>query len=569
MEKPPQIPFFSEKDNSTKINWLKKSSHWQWVLLIPLLAYYCIAMSVIAPVEGDGIAMSVAAEQIINKGYALDGLVYFYSFQPGIYVVLMHMTPLLGLDCFTVYSILCALAFLSFVFISSIFISKLTHYPQALCIIFMLLLFPETYCEGSYPNSTIMAAPFGMFAFLILVSDRYSNNKQTILTAVFLGLAAFFRFDFALMGFAVFPLLLYRKRPLASICDFSIIGILAAVVLISLQVLAGAQLRDIFSVDDAAGPFSSGSIKSVFIIFSNITKLVEFFPVATAILLCVSLTGIREKGKRIQILLVLSGFLPLWFAYVKIMNTPKYFYYSIPFLLIGCLQGIEFILQLKKSTRKIIFSILTGCLVFQLFIGVNVELRNRPWRLKRSPKMLKMAEIPFSKGPLNSIGFYLGVGSDLPTSDGPSFPFGSFWGPLAWYNEKIQSAESMNKLVEFLGSKEGSVLPYLSTSWVGSRVLMLALVKAGYYPVSYSIKKQVWQKGHSTIYHYCSENYNQKIELLLPESVCGETLSEFVYVTGLPREIYLLENSEYKKGVIYKPGIMDGKFAFYKITRPG
>ncbi|MFC1537659.1 hypothetical protein ACFL4P_02405 [Gemmatimonadota bacterium] len=550
------------------MNWLRTPSLWQWLVLIPLLAYYCMAMTVIAPVEGDGIAMSVAAEQMINQGYAFEGSVYFYSFQPGIYAVLLTLSPLLGLDCFTTYSITCVVALLSFIIISSIFTSKITHYPPAVCIILMLLLFPQTYCEGSYPNSTIMAAPFGMLAFLILVSDRLRDVSKLIFAAVFIGVAAFFRFDFALMGFAVFPLLLYRKNFVSSIYGFTIIGVLATTVVFSLHILSGAQLSEILSVDDVGGPLSSRSIQSVFIIFNNITKLIEFFPVATSILLCASLTGLLEKGKRIQLLIVLSGFLPLWLAYVKIMNTPKYFYYSIPFLLIGCLYGIDYILQLNNRARKAFSAIVIGSLVFQLFIGINIELRKRPWRLKRSPKLLQIAEIPFSYGPLDKIGFYLGVGSDLPTSDGPSFPFGSFWGPLAWYNEKSQSAESMNELVKYINSKQGDLLPYLSTTWVGSRTLMLALVKAGYHPVSYSIKKQVWQKGHSTIYHYNSENYNQKVELLLQRSFSGETLSEFIYVTGLPREIYLLENSEYKKGVIHKPDKEDGRFAFYKISCP-
>lgn len=519
-------------------------------------------MTIVAPVEGDGIAIAVASQHLLENNIVGTAAAYRPSFQPGTYALVELASKVTGLDTYTFFSLTSALCCLIFIYISSSFVSALTQYPIPVCGILLLLLLPQIYSEGNYPNSTVLAAAGGSLAFLVLVNPKILGFDRLLLAGFFIGAGAFFRFDFALMGFSTLPLLLRRQESCKAIISFIIIGLAGGVVAIGLMLLFGANPLDLLSTS-RAHLNSSGSW--ITILRLNALTLAEFFPISTAVLLLIGVFAVCRRGQAVELSLILVGFLPLWLAYSMALTTPKYLYYALPFLLFGCITGLKYLFELAASGGNKILGALTLVLVLQLLIGVNFELREKPWRLERSPKLLPIAEFSFASGLLSELSFHIGVGSAWPSHDGPSYPFGTFWGPLAWYHEKAASKKSLGELVRFAQSAEGAKLPYASTSWVGSRSQMLGLTLAGYRLRSYTDTPQIWQNGKETIMHYTDENYSFTADRLLMGIRQQTSPSDFILFTGLPREAYLVNSLGRQKERFYLPDPINGRFALFRL----
>ena len=99
-------------------------------------------MTIVAPVEGDGIAIAVASQHLLENNIVGTTAAYRPSFQPGTYALVELASKVTGLDTYTFFSLTSALCCLIFIYISSSFVSALTQYPIPVCGILLLLLLP-------------------------------------------------------------------------------------------------------------------------------------------------------------------------------------------------------------------------------------------------------------------------------------------------------------------------------------------------------------------------------------------------------------------------------------------
>jgi len=83
--------------------YLQRPARWQWPLFVALVAYYCIAMTIVAPVEGDGIAIAVASQHLLENNIVGTAAAYRPSFQPGTYALVELASKVTGLDTYTFF----------------------------------------------------------------------------------------------------------------------------------------------------------------------------------------------------------------------------------------------------------------------------------------------------------------------------------------------------------------------------------------------------------------------------------------------------------------------------------
>jgi len=332
-----------------------------WLFFALALAYTTVGIFPFAPVEGDGLAIAVGANELAAQGTR--SLAYRYDAQSGTYLM-VAAGRLVGLQAFTALSLLTGLSFVVFVLATSMLVARLTGLSAAACGL-LLLLFPESYASAYYANSTMPAVALATCG---LAAASRGRAGAPIVAGALVAVAAWIRFDMVLMMPALVVLLWRNLEGRAK--RLVVTAVVVVAVLSSLMMVSGASPIEILrAFSDHVSAFQS---------FAKTAD--NFTAVVTAVAAALIVLGLWQlvAGRRWwQLTVVAMGVAPTICAYGITLSTPKYLLGTLPFMTLLAASGIPWI---RHATRRrwalpLLAALFLAQYVFDPFVLLSIRHR--------------------------------------------------------------------------------------------------------------------------------------------------------------------------------------------------
>lgn len=418
-------------------------------------------------IEGDAALLIAGCERMWMSGVHLPpDFFYSWDMQPLVgLVILMFKYIFQFLSCEQIYVCLSFILSISYNFLASLLVSKLTNTRWEYA--FMLIMFfPESYTIGFYGNTVIFAS----FVFLWGVYFVYKNSFSWIAAFLF-ALAPVFRVDVLIIYPVVFFVALLNNNAKIS---FFHTTIYAAITLI---------FSSLFFYLLAANPFSTFTNyanltqqKSDFDILSFVSVNIGFFSITGLVIFISGIIIAFIQNKKLHLFI---GLLPLILLYIIYGDfdgaAPKHLHYMLFSVLLLSVYSIDAIKTfLMKS--KCYISLFVIFFIFCLFIGVKVFPLSKPWvenkyaALNSKPTIFKFFDREFKKSKIEVV---FGAGQILPTADENVLLTGNFFTPFYWFIQKQFEVNERNALKDYLKSNKDTlhIMTTQASDWIVAQSL--------------------------------------------------------------------------------------------------
>lgn len=461
--------------NVTERSWRSISL---WILFIVLLLYQSIGIWPTAPIEGDGIGIANGAKQLEFDGFGSRGLTYRYPVQSGTYVLLFLVSKVSGIESLTALSILSGLSSVCFILLSALFLRQLTSFSFPLCGIVLLML-QETFTEGYYANSTVLAAVFSILGYLTLNSSK--RFSALIFSGIMIGFAGWIRLDALLTCLIAFPLL-YSGSWKNMVGRTALVGLSAILFLTASIHFSGSTFQDIFG--NTVTHFSGGSLGTPglglpLLGLYSMKSCISFFSFFTVITVLIGIfQWTRDRDWRLLSIFILS-FGPVLLFYSGNITTPKYLYYLVPVTCLPMLRSLQ-VVRNRSGLARIGIVTALSVLFLQYVVGVRLSFTNKSYVREPFPTIVHIYtnELPFED--VNEVSFVLGAGSVTSTNDGLRLSSGIIFAPLMWWDYKRLLNQELQRLEAYLRNATDENISILCTNYAGRNLVLHLLMKNGY-----------------------------------------------------------------------------------------
>lgn len=415
-------------------------------------------------IEGDSALFSAGCERLAANSLQLPpDYFYMWDMQPlvGFMVAaLKHVVPVCS--CEHLYVILSLIAAILYLFAASMFLSKLCALRWEYCY-FVLLLFPESYSIGYYPNTTI-------FASLMFITglNCMLNKPFSFCSMISLALAPLLRIDILLLYPLVFLLLWYSYNIRTAIKYSVIYAVsLCAILLFGFWLLRTNPLLTWSQYSTLAGLRASQ-----FSVESFVRINISYYSVISIVLI---VTGTTLLVKQHSFRLLMIAFFPIAAFYIINRDFTgagaKHLQYILPFLSFLCLVAVKHLLIHRKTVKRYVFALLGLLILSQAVLGVRFYPASKPWVSDCSsqihPRPTIASLLSFPVGRFGRIELALGAGMVIPTADELMLVSGYLYTPLYWHSVKTEVSEERDAVRDIILSSVTNDTLYVMTT-VGS-----------------------------------------------------------------------------------------------------
>ena len=440
------------------------------IVILIILTWMSFGYFPILNIEGDSAFFSAGCERLYANGFKLaPDYFYEWNMQPLVGVIVVGFKYLIpGLSCELIYNLLTIICSITYLFIASIFISKLSKLRWEYCFI-LLFLFPESYSIAYYSNTAIFASLVSLIGFLLL-----TKNPINIISIFLLGIAPLLRVDIL----TIYPLILFLFWLNFSFKKTIIYSTLYALSTLTISTIGFYILK--------ANPLNTFKLyqslnETNIDIFNPVDFLkinASFYSLASILLIILGIIQLTKIKNFKLLLLLILPIITLYYIYGDFTGAAtKHIQYLIPFTGLLVAFGIYEINNQSIRLKKILIIFISTLVVLQSFVGIRFSSKSKPWIQKTysqqfsRPTLLKLTHIQFND--ISEIQIVIGAGQVIPTADELMLLSGHFFVPFYWHS--IKSYElSERKLIEKIISKNDSTLFFLTTQsseWLFSQQL--------------------------------------------------------------------------------------------------
>ncbi len=394
--------------------------------------------------ESDGISIITGCEYSLKHGISLPLKSHEYAMQPMISLTILAFNYLLPFfNCEQIYCFLSAITSVLFILGSVHFISNVEKTDKIIALLFVLLI-PESYMIGMYPNSAIFAGTLFIWAIILL------RKGLLFFSLILLCIAPLFRLDIIIVYPTILPLWCYSGKTMKWSLKMSIVFALIVVLtdLIMFHILKADILETLFSYQE----WSNGAK------IPKLNILVAFYAFASPVYLlliplgCYSL--IKFKKFRLLSVVLVPIFLNL-FIYRSMGSASKHYLYIVPFVTILGINAYVYMKELLKTKKRWLQYIPIVLILIYLMVSVKIEFAKRPW-WNQTYSLAKLGpQFHFIKfGNENIINMGFGIGQMLNTADERAVASGNLFYPFYINNCKQRLIENRERVYNLLKEKK-------------------------------------------------------------------------------------------------------------------
>lgn len=531
------FPGFTLKNGNGLIN----------ILFVIFFCYFLFGIIPFAPYEEDSLGIIMGCKRIIETGiFAAHNMSYGFQMQPGTYFWIVLLSGMSGLSTLFSYSILSAFFGVSFLFLSILFLQRISTLSFSVCGL-ILLLFQETYSAWYYCNSAVIAGAFMMLGFNFLI--RKNSAYYLLLTGVCLGVAAWSRADILI----IFPVSLFliiakswRERILKT-AFLAIVTIITSWLLYFLSNLSFWSLISEMNTTKNTFTLAYNSKSTLSVYWSETMRSYLGFFSILIIFLIITGTVIMVKNKLwIKLAMLMTPVLVFVIILKGNITSSKLLFYLLPFLALPVLINIQYLKGYSKNVKRAFLFASFSLFLVQYILGVQLFFNTNPYigksyaSVSPDPTYLEILNCKISKSKIDSAKLVIGGGMKLATADEMMLSSGLLFSPIMWNNLKKQCNFNINGLKHFIDSYTKDSLKIFTTQ--GSNVYVsYVLSDLGYFLKSRSDKLNVWGKKGGNIFVYYSfypKQKNEYTQLLISNDLKGS-----IFVPYWDWEKYFVRNN--------------------------
>jgi hypothetical protein len=518
------------------------------ILFIFFFCYFIYGVFPFAPYQGDSLGIMMGSKRIIETGvFTAHDLSYGFQMQPGAYFWIVLLNSISGLSVLYCYSIISAFFGILFLFLSIIFLQKITHVSFSICGL-ILLLFQETYSAWYYCNSAVIAGAFMILALNIIL--RRNSWIHLLIAGICLGLAAWSRADVIIL-FPVSLFLVYGKTLREKVLKTAVLAIITLIFTSFLYWTSNLSVLGLISNLSSTQKiftFAHNTETSLGVFWSALARsYISFFSVLLVFLIFAGIITMLKNKLWLEIVIFFSPILLFLIILKGNITAPKHLFYFIPFFALPVLINIQYFEKLKKKSRKYLIIVAAALFIFQYVFGLQIFFNSHPYIGKNyasvtpNPTYLKILNFKVKRSRVDSVKLVIGGGMKLSTADEMMLSSGILFSPLMWHNLKIQCNEDMDGLEKYINTYSGDSLIIFTTQ--GSNVYVnYVLSKSNFELKSYSEKLNIWEKtGKKAFVNYAF--YPKKIDEY-EQLVLSNNLKGSIFVPYWDWEKYFVQNSK-------------------------
>lgn len=456
---------------------------WMGVGIFPLISYESDAMHIIA-----------GANLLCENGFSLPPIYcYRYDMQPLSVIMIAGIHKLIPmLTCEHWYCLLTTVAAYIVIFLSVRFVRKLTRCNNMIALL-ALFFFPESYAIAMYPNTSIFALAFFLYAMCLILEGK------NVLPLVLMCVAPLMREEIIAVYPVIIFLFLWRKDSLKrSMLLSTLFAVIAVLVCLSIYWLLNAMPTGTMDTYQYIQPRLVEKVK--FTIYTFYT-IVNFILIPIGLWVC-----IRKK----QWLLLAIALLPMilvHYIYRYYAGATKHWLYLLPFVMVLAVYGWQVVVDACRRYRIMGITIIL-LLAIYLTVSVKINVADYPWY--DNPESVANCEPSITLKTYDVAGHKvklgIGAGQLIPTTDEYMLLTGGIVYPFYIHNYKCRVRDELQDAVEVL--KEYDRFNLAMFSWGDNWYLPNYLMTHGWKTVSPSKGKSVenlyysFKKGAKSINAY-------------------------------------------------------------------
>lgn len=491
----PDIPDTSQRSLNTSATEFA-APIWQWVLFFALLLWYTSGAIPFGGPQCDAIREAAGIEHLARYGWE-PLLTHDFIGCPGLTITLLALRKLTGLDPLMLQGVLSSVSGLVFITASAGLIHRLCGIATPIAGLAMLLS-PVAIVAGMYPNDLVTAAALAAVALYLFAGS--GDIRSQIVGAICLGLAGWFRADAILITGAI-PFIMYRSSKPLFMCKLVIVGGIAATIAFVGVYASGSSIGQIVThardVTDTESPVAQ-----------VIGFYISFFPLLVIYGTVLGIVHLKRAKQWRLIAIVAAGTVPLWIIHVR-YSLPKYFTYVVPwFALVICCAAMG-LKDAPRQRKRLHASIAAALFVAQYTLGLQVTLRDKPWRTPPKAVLCTLLDHEFAHGRVNRLAIVVGAGTMNPLGHAGTPMSGILFSPLVMQREQRTSREYLNECIQYVAGLEDKELRFFAKTYDGKSSAMVALIANGYrctsvvpfgpQPLS---QRFIWERGDQRVILY-------------------------------------------------------------------
>ncbi len=501
-------------------------------VFVLLCGYFAIGVFPLAPVFGDGIDTANGATEMARNGIGPTPVAYRFSQAPGVYAVLVVLHKVTGADIHNIFLTLSALAALTLIMFSALFITRLTGAPLGLAGI-VILLFQESTAAGYYANSNILAG--AAFAAGLYMTARPPERWLGLLwPGVLFGLAAFFRVDALLLTPVVVPLL-YRGDLRDLVEPTLTMGLVTAVVFVLLYVSSGARIEDLAAAVSDRAVFTTFSESRHFVLRTH----VAFFSALLVFLIAAGTIAVIRARQWQLLAVVLVGIVPVYLILPAPVDVPRFLAPYIPFFALLATQGLWLATPSAGRGRFAYLGIVLLLFVAQYLVGWKLVPASAENDFRDKPlHYLTRLEVDHDQ----RLGLLIGAGDPVigPSINGGHLASGWIFAPRWHLKHKRKADRQMQALDAYLAARSSDSFAIHAMGWNAATMVRLGLLRRGYHYRSldwddpYQRSTYLFERNSQTVMqtHYRYLLVDEIMNDRAPNPLATEHVPGAVFVAG-------------------------------------
>jgi hypothetical protein len=451
----------------TEVSFVRRNTRLFLIIFLILAAHQTRGILPVAPIEGDGLAMANGATLTASIGLGPNPLVYRYADRSGTYAFIAALHKLTGIKAYMLFSLVSGLSSVIFVLFSALLIREITDYPFATSGL-VVLLFPQSFVGGYYANNTVVVAAIATPAMYLLKKSQRPHTQ--VFAGVLLGMAAWIRFDVALLAPACL-LLLHENNWKQTAFRALVVGSTAAVVCALAMYLSGSSISKIYG--HLMAHRSYGLAKTGEFLRCHLS----FFSALLLGLFIVGLIYLVRRRNWYLLATFLAAVIPLYVVLGKSLINPRFLYYYVPFFSIPIVYALSQIEVANRCTRLSYVFIILILFIMQYAVGWKSTSKSTlQARVRRLPHLV----IDNPINPSKQVEAKLGVGGKLRLPAPRQFSSGLLYVAVSWRNWKSRVNSNLRKLHSYLDNREGQSLNFLTYGWERHQHTLHVLLHRGY-----------------------------------------------------------------------------------------
>lgn len=426
-------------------------------LLIALAATFLLfwPARIASPIEGDDVGIAIGVFERVADFDQIPRFGYNYHFQPGAVNISALVARATGWDAFESFYLFSLISAVLAVALAGHYAARVGHVSFGIGIL-SVLAYPESFMIAHYANANTAAAVFGTVALILAL--RATGWGGAASSGIALGVAAWMRCDVLIIAPAVALHSLFADQPssmrqvLLGVLRAGVCGVMSVATLAPLLYLTDSDLIQVYvQISDH---------QSNYAFWDSLVRQAYFFPVITWILMPLGVWHLARERRWGLLIPILVGGVTVYATFSRLLVTPKYLYYALPFYAALAAAGVRAILNARPVGLRVAAGALVALASLQFLIGYMPPENEQPGRL------------------------VLDAGVWVDTHDGHRFLTGIWWTP-AWYEEQhTRTNRELARQSEFLNRITADPKPATiyraSDSWIGFNGTLYQLMAHGF-----------------------------------------------------------------------------------------